>query len=82
MELKRLMHFVELPDTHRRLLSDYGGAYSLGIGRQFGDVVLVLQVEPYASQERFPNAIRLAGESVPVVVESNFVAPEPLSSTG
>lgn len=78
MKLKRLMDLVEQPDTHRQLLSDYDGAYSLGVGQREGDAVLVLQVEPDAPQE-FPDEIRLDGESVAVMVEHDFVIPMPLS---
>lgn len=81
MKLKRLMDLVEQADTHRRLLSDYDGGYSLGIGQFEGDAVLVLQVERDAPQA-FPHAIRLDGESVPVLVEHSFVTPTPLSAQG
>jgi hypothetical protein len=81
MDLQHLKRYVDLPDTHRRLLADYEGAYSLGIGLRNGDAVLVLQVEPRATQA-FPASIRLGGELVPVLIDHNFSAPSPLDAKG
>jgi hypothetical protein len=59
------------------VLSGYDGVYSLGIGedKQFGRrPVLILQVEK-EPEAPFPPEVRLGGETVPVVVRPNFVAP-------
>lgn len=79
MDLKSLQSIVNRPDTHRAVLSDYAGPYSLGIGQDQDskEPVLVLQV-PDASVQNFPSKISIRGESVPVVVQSGFRIPVPL----
>lgn len=82
MEINRLSHFIELPETHREILSGYEGTYSLGIGRDDArgeKLVLILQVEQKGAA-RFPKEIRLDNEVVPVVVRTGFVVPRALAA--
>ena len=77
MDIETLAHFIELPETHRRILSGYQGAYSLGIGQAVqhgGRHLLILQVENQPGHA-FPTEIRLDGEIVPLVVRGNFSTP-------
>jgi len=83
MNVEKLSHFVELAETHRKVLSGYSGAYSLGIGQDLQrgrNPVLILQVEKQ-SAATFPDEVRLDGETVPVVVRTGFVAPHALASS-
>ena len=83
MDAEKLSQFIELPETHRTVLSGYSGAYSLGIGQdqRYGrKPVLILQVESKPAVP-FPPEIRLGGESVPVVVKTDFVAPRAFART-
>lgn len=82
MDAEKLSHFIELPETHRKILSGYRGAYSLGVGEDLGrsvDPVLILQIEKLPTIS-IPKEVRLNGEAVPVVVRTGFVAPRALST--
>ena len=82
MDVENLTHFVQLAETHRKVLSGYRGAYSLGIGEDLTrsrDPVLILHVANQHA-ESFPYEIRIDGETVPVVVRTGFVAPSALSA--
>jgi hypothetical protein len=83
MDVEKLSQFVELPETHRKVLSGYRGAYSLGIGQDLArsrEPVLILQIEKQPA-ESIPNEVRLNGETVPVVVRTGFVAPRAFSTS-
>jgi hypothetical protein len=83
MDAESLSRFLELPEVHRRLLAGYAGPYSLGVGQasgRSGVPVLVLHVAAKPSSA-FPDHLELEGESVPVVVKRNFVAPSAYQGT-
>jgi hypothetical protein len=80
MDLELLSLLAETPEAHRKVLSGYQGAYSLGVGQsedQGQQPVLILQVEGSPSIS-FPDKVYLGGETVPVVVRSNFLPPRSL----
>lgn len=82
MDVEKLSHFIELAETHRKVLSGYNGAYSLGVGQDLTrsrDPVLILHVEKQPA-ESIPDEVRINGEAVPVVVRTGFVAPRALSA--
>lgn len=72
MDPHLLAPLLELPETHQKILGDYDGAYSLGIGENGS---FVLDVEGQDVQ-RFPRAVTIGFETIPVVVHGGFVAPE------
>jgi hypothetical protein len=81
MEVEQLARLIERPETHSRLLGGYRGAYSLGVGSENGDPVLILQVEG-TEAATFPRELRVGRETVPVRVRAGFNAPRPLGSRG
>lgn len=72
MDPRLLAPLLELPETHQKILGDYAGAYSLGIGE---DGSFVLDVEGDDVQ-RFPQSVAIGFETVPVIVHGGFIAPE------
>jgi hypothetical protein len=70
-----LEKWVDQPETHRKIVGDYAGSYSLGIkGNAFS-----LRVEP-KEVSAFPDRVTIDGVEVPVIVEGNFKPPVPLNS--
>lgn len=72
MDRHLLTPLLDLPETHQKILGDYDGAYSLGIG---DDGTFVLDVEGDDLQ-RFPQSVTIGFETIPVVVRGGFIAPE------
>lgn len=73
-----LLHaWVEEPETHRLIVGDYEGSYSLGVRED--PPAFVLRVQP-ADASSFPRRVTLHGALVPVLVQGNFQPPRPLSS--
>ena len=78
MNVERLSEFVEQPEVHRRVLGDHRGPYALGVTQsENGNAALELSV-PLPERDQFPSKIDLAGESVPVIVRTNWKPPVPL----
>ena len=67
---------MELPETHKAIVGEYQGPYSLGVETEpeFG---FVLKVEPECSGD-FPTRVTVAETEFPVRVVYGFVAPTPL----
>jgi len=81
MDAEKLSHFIELPETHQKILSGYRGAYSLGVGQDLArspGPVLILQIEQQPKNS-IPREVRLNGEAIPVVVRTGFIAPRALN---
>ncbi len=78
MDIDLLQSQLEQPELHRKILSGYKGAYSLGIGSdpRFDEPVLILQVEG-SNNNKFPTVVNLAGERVPVIINEGFHNPVP-----
>ncbi|MGB8509676.1 MAG: hypothetical protein WCD76_14915 [Pyrinomonadaceae bacterium] len=79
MKVERLAKLVERPELHRRLLGDYKGAYALGVTQlphQDHAAALSLSVESGKAGD-FPQEVELDGESVPIVVQTEWTAPRP-----
>ncbi len=76
MNLQTLKQHIERPDILEQITAGYEGAFSLGLGRDAatGQFKFILRIEA-ASSDAFPSAILVAGELVPVVVESDFQPP-------
>ena len=83
MDTETLSNFLETPAAHSLILAGYQGAYSLGVGEDpsWGHApVLILHIEG-RQPNSFPDKIDLDGETVPVIVKTGFVAPQPLALT-
>lgn len=75
MDTKTLAEFIKLTETHRRLLGDYGGAYSLGITQLVnGEFALVLQMEEELPRA-IPTSVWVKGEEVRLLVEHGHATP-------
>lgn len=75
MDAKQLMHWVEEPATHQRIVGDYDGAYALGVTDN--PPAFLLRVESKEASE-FPTSVNIHGVEVPVVVHGNFAPPVPI----
>lgn len=73
MDSKLLAPLLELPETHQKIVGDYLGAYSLGIG---ANGTFVLDVEG-TDVKHFPRQVQIGRRTIPVVVQGGFIAPEP-----
>lgn len=81
MKLKRLSKLIERPDVHQMILGDYEGGYSLGITSHPDDpneLAIRVRIEG-DDASRIPSSVVLGGETVPVLVHTNFKVPEPLT---
>lgn len=74
MTTTQLTGLVNQPETHRLIVGDYDGAYSLGVTDD--PPAFLLRVEP-ADAARFPSAVTVRGQRIPVVVRDDFRAPRP-----
>jgi len=75
MDAKQLMNWVEEPATHRQIVGDYEGGYSLGVTDN--PPAFLLRVES-SEASHFPTKVNVHGVEVPVIVHGNFVPPVPL----
>ena len=79
MTIEDLARIIERPATHRRIVGDYAGAYSLGVTRhpsKSGGAFL-LRVEDHGV-ENMPRSVTIEGEEIPVIVQGGCRAPRPL----
>lgn len=75
MDYETLAEFIKSTETHRRLLGDFRGAYSLGITQLAnGALALVLQMEEELPR-RFPPSVWIGNEEVALLVEHGHAAP-------
>lgn len=75
MDTQQLLHWVDEPETHQKIVGDYGGSYALGV--RSNPPAFVLRVEP-KDVGQFPKSVTLDGIKVPVIVSGSFVQPTPL----
>lgn len=81
MNLKRLSKLIERPDVHQMILGDYEGGYSLGITSHPDnpdEFAIRVRIEG-DDASRIPSQVLIGGESVPVLVHTNFKVPVPLT---
>jgi hypothetical protein len=71
----RLLAAVDEPETHRKIVGNYGGQYALGV--QENPPAFVLRVAP-PDIHAFPEKIHVYGEEVPVLVKGGFQEVKPL----
>lgn len=74
METKKLLSWVDQPETHQKIVGEYEGSYALGVTD--APPAFVLRVEPQ-DVAKFPTSVVIQGEKVPVVVRGGFVQPKP-----
>jgi hypothetical protein len=79
VDFKQLMAWVGEPQTHREIVGDYGGSYSLGVKED--PPAFVLRVEP-EDVAKFPERVKIHGVDVPVIVHGGFAQPKPLTGRG
>jgi hypothetical protein len=75
MDAKQLSKWVDRPEIHLKIVGDYEGCYALGVTDN--PPAFLLRVEP-ADVSSFPTKVHIDGVEVPVVVQGNFVPPEPV----
>ena len=74
MNINQLSDWINEPETHRKVVGDYKGSYSLGVTDD--PPALLLRVQP-SETRTFPRKVNLHGEEVPVQVNGGFVTPVP-----
>lgn len=81
MDQDRLASLIERPDVQQMILNDYEGGYSLGITsnpQNHSEMAIRVRIEGEEAAV-IPSQITLEGESIPIIVNTNFKIPEPLS---
>jgi len=82
MRSDQLAELIEEPEFHQWLVQNFGGAYSVGIGRdpkKPNEPALILQVEGNGPPS-VPDEVELEGEKIAVITKTGFKAPRPLQS--
>ena len=74
MDTKQLLHCVNLPQTHQKIVGEYEGCYALGVTDN--PPAFVLRVEPQ-DVDSFPDKITIHSVEVPVIVQGGFEPPKP-----
>lgn len=83
MEQDRLADLIEKPEVQKKILRNYRGGYSLGITlnpENRSEVAIRVRVEGEEKPD-IPSQITLDGDTVPIVVNTNFKVPVPLKSS-
>lgn len=82
MTQERLTTLISRPDTQRRILRGYRGAYALGLttapGRR-GEIAIRVRIEG-DDPSNIASSVVLDGRSVPVIVNTGFRAPRAVSA--
>jgi hypothetical protein len=75
MNAQQLLGWVDLPETHQKIVGEYEGSYALGVTSD--PPAFLLRVEP-KDVGQFPRTVTIHGVDVPVVVHGGFGQPKPL----
>jgi hypothetical protein len=81
MDAQELMLYLETPEAHSRVLAGYRGPYSLGIGEEGGQPVVVLHVQGKPALQ-FPPYVYVGTTVVPLQVVTDLAAPQAFETTG
>ena len=79
MNRDRLADLLELPSVQRMIFNNYKGGCSLGLTLNPAnkrDVAIRVRIEGDNTAD-IPSQIVLDGETIPVIVNTNFKVPEP-----
>lgn len=74
MDTKQLRHWVNLPQTHQKIVGGYEGCYALGVTDDPPSFVLRVEPDDVAI---FPDKITIHGVEIPVIVRGGFEPPKP-----
>jgi len=80
MDADELADLLTRSDTHRTILGNRQGPYSLGVTRSpdpSEEFALLLKI---ADPQGFPTHVNLAGKRVRLIVQGGFKPPKPLSA--
>lgn len=81
MNQEHLTDLIERPEVQQMILQDYEGGYSLGITlnpQNRSQMAIRVRVEG-EDVTKIPSHITLEGETIPIIVNTNFKVPVPLS---
>ena len=80
MNQDRLADLLERPEVQKEILGNYSGGYSIGLTRDPSrDRQLAIRVRLAAKDAaQIPSKVILDDEVIPVIVQTNFLVPEPL----
>jgi hypothetical protein len=80
MNQNHLAALLERPEVQQMILNDYDGGYSLGITanpQNRSEIAIRLRLEGERIAN-IPSSINLEGESIQIIVNTNFKVPESL----
>ncbi len=80
MTQDRLAALIAKPEVQQKILSNYHGGYSLGLAlnpNNRNEVVIRVRIEGEDPTVILPEIV-LEGETIPIIVNTNFKVPEPL----
>lgn len=81
MNQGRLASLIKQPEIQRKILNDYEGGYSIGVTlnpKKRSEIAIRIHIQDKKSVH-IPSQITLDGETIPIIVNTNFKLPEPLS---
>lgn len=82
MNQEHLASLIERPEVQQRIFKDYEGGYSLGITlnpQNRSQMAIRIRIQGEEAVH-IPSQIILDGETIPIIVNTNFQIPEPLGS--
>lgn len=81
MNVNRLIQLIESPQVQSRILGNYkGSTYSIGVTKNPDpnhDSPYAIRLRIARNNAKIPTAINLDGEIIPIVVQDNYLAPQP-----
>ncbi len=81
MHQARLAALIAQPEVHKQILGDYRGSYSLGLTlnpENRNELAIRVRIEGEDSNG-IARQVTLEGDTIPIIVSTNFKAPVPLS---
>jgi hypothetical protein len=79
LTLLELGQLTDAPETHRLIVGNYAGNYTLGVTDNPPGFVLRVQSR---DTDRFPKSVSLKGQVIPVTVAGGFDPVVPISKQG
>lgn len=81
MTADRLIHLVHSPELLQKVLGNYDGPFSIGVGQDPSEpscAAVVVHLQGKREAVNVPDSIELAGETLKVIKKSGFLPPKPL----
>lgn len=78
MNIENLLKYIETPEIQKLILNGYTGGYSIGIGLDSTqNLIIILHVQRNTLEvPSFPMELEFDNEIIPVIVQTNFIEPK------